>query len=320
MMNRGRLHLSPSEPLFNIGLVSRLTGILPPTLRAWERRYGFPESVRTRGGQRLFSDEEVTRLRWVKRQVDSGMQVRQVVLAVRGTAGSEEILETGPFKTPIQTLQAEPSAAALRRRLLDELLKPDLEKADQMLGEGLTFFSIEELTLQVIGPVLAELGRLWQENTITVVAEHLASNYLRQRLLAWMLTGPPTRHANSILLACAPGELHEGNLLMLGVILRRQGWPLIHLGQAVPLSDLGLFVKTNRPSAVVLVALQASTAKTLKTWPKWIIQAAGRPLVAFGGGGFLENPELQKTMPGVYLGSTIPEGLSRLNALLQGMS
>ncbi len=32
-----------NEPLYNIGVVSRMTGISMATLRAWERRYEFPE-------------------------------------------------------------------------------------------------------------------------------------------------------------------------------------------------------------------------------------------------------------------------------------
>jgi DNA-binding transcriptional MerR regulator len=41
------------EPLYNIGVVARMTGISMPTLRAWERRYDFPDSERTAGGHRL---------------------------------------------------------------------------------------------------------------------------------------------------------------------------------------------------------------------------------------------------------------------------
>ena len=52
------------EPLYNIGVVSRMTGISMATLRAWERRYEFPDSERTAGGHRLYSENDVLRLRW----------------------------------------------------------------------------------------------------------------------------------------------------------------------------------------------------------------------------------------------------------------
>jgi DNA-binding transcriptional MerR regulator len=52
--------------------VSRLTGIPPDTLRVWERRYDLVTPMRSEGGGRLYSQEDVTRLSVIKRLVDSG--------------------------------------------------------------------------------------------------------------------------------------------------------------------------------------------------------------------------------------------------------
>ena len=38
-------------------------GVSAPTLRSWERRYGFPRPARTRGGHRRYKPEDVDRLR-----------------------------------------------------------------------------------------------------------------------------------------------------------------------------------------------------------------------------------------------------------------
>ncbi len=68
-----QIHTGSEEPLYNIGVVSRMTKISMATLRAWERRYEFPESKRTMGGHRLYSEKDIIRLRWVKERVDEGM-------------------------------------------------------------------------------------------------------------------------------------------------------------------------------------------------------------------------------------------------------
>ena len=39
------------------------------------------------------------------------------------------------------------------------------------------------------------------------------------------------------MLACVPGELHELGLLMLGVLLRADGWQVAYLGADAPLDD-----------------------------------------------------------------------------------
>ncbi len=45
------------EPLYNIGVVSRMTGISMATLRAWERRYKFPDfGAHGRGASPVFRE------------------------------------------------------------------------------------------------------------------------------------------------------------------------------------------------------------------------------------------------------------------------
>jgi DNA-binding transcriptional MerR regulator len=60
------------ESNYRIGAVSRLTGIPPDTIRVWERRYDLVTPMRSEGGGRLYSQEDVTRLGVIKRLVDSG--------------------------------------------------------------------------------------------------------------------------------------------------------------------------------------------------------------------------------------------------------
>ena len=45
--------------LFPIRDVSRLTGVNPVTLRAWERRYGLIQPIRTESGHRLYSKADI---------------------------------------------------------------------------------------------------------------------------------------------------------------------------------------------------------------------------------------------------------------------
>ncbi len=99
---------------------------------------------------------------------------------------------------------------------------------------------------------------------------------------------------------------------MLGVLLRRQGWPVAYLGQNVPFADLAAFVEQVQPQAMVLVGMLEEPARLLADWPKWIKQTAGRPLVTFAGRAFVIQPELKDRVPGIYLGDTIQAGLEQI--------
>ena len=57
---------------YRIGAVSRLTGISADNLRVWERRYQTVTPARTQSGDRLYSLEDVSRLKLIKKLVDSG--------------------------------------------------------------------------------------------------------------------------------------------------------------------------------------------------------------------------------------------------------
>lgn len=68
---------SPEEqPLFTIGVFSRLTGINSGTLRIWERRYKIASPIRSGArDRRMYSQSDVDRLSLVKALVDSGHPV-----------------------------------------------------------------------------------------------------------------------------------------------------------------------------------------------------------------------------------------------------
>jgi DNA-binding transcriptional MerR regulator len=312
-----------AEPLYNIGAVVRMVGVPEATLRAWERRYGFPQPDRTGGGHRLYSESQVRRLQWVKAQIDDGMQTRQAVRALQALEKEGRIPELPLIsRAAVEWKEESTSLAVFQECLTRILLTHDTERADQMLGEVLALYSLEDLILEVVRPTLADIGRAWEKGRATVATEHLTTHYLRHRLLAWMLTGPMPHRVRPIVLACAPGEWHEGSLLILGALLRRQRWPVAYLGQSVPLSDLATFVEEIRPPAVVFVAMAEEPALALIEWPRWFPESVrgGRPVMTFGGLIFSEQPEWRDKVPGTFLGSTLREGVERLDRLMRDLT
>jgi DNA-binding transcriptional MerR regulator len=308
-----------------------MTGISLATLRAWERRYDFPESKRTSGGHRLYSEHDVMRLRWVKARIDEGMQTAQSITALRHQESTghlvltEQVFNPGYSRPSEQLLtldtrldEIKPVLPLLTHRLIDALSHRDTQAADEIMSEATAATTPEELIISLIAPSLNYFGQLWESGQVSVATEHLATNYLRQRLLMWMLSGPPPQPWPQIVLTCAPSEWHEGSLLILGALLRRRRWPVVYLGQAVPLLDLANFVRDLRPGLVVAVAMTEATALELAEWPRHLPEAnqAGRPIVGYGGRVFVEQPEMRLKVPGIYLGNSFTEGVTTIERLL----
>src|SRR5205823_14430005 len=68
-----RSTLFPYTTLFR-SAVERMLGIAAATVRNWEERYGLVKPERSPGGHRLYSRKQVEQLRFVKEQLDAGLQ------------------------------------------------------------------------------------------------------------------------------------------------------------------------------------------------------------------------------------------------------
>lgn len=307
------------EPLFTIGAVARMTSIAEDTLRIWERRYHFPRTTRTAGGHRLYSQLEVERLQWVKLRIAEGLQPSRAIHALQQAEKRKQIT-LSPQVTPAPSYPAKNDMLLIthQQRLMQALLDYDITTANAIFEELLALYPMEAIILDVISTTLFMIGEAWSSGQLDVAVEHFASNFLHHRMLIWMQTGPPAYHVNSVALACAPGELHEGSLLMLGVLLRRLRWPVIYLGQSLPLTDLASLVQAVRPSIIVFVAMSEITATALADWPHWLatVEESDRPIIAYGGRAFTENPRLAQHIPGLLLGNTLQEGVALLNQTL----
>lgn len=70
--------MDPTEDLYRIGTVAKLTGIAVERLRAWERRYGLAPVHKT-GKTRFYSQDQVQWLQSVKTLIDQGQPISSLV-------------------------------------------------------------------------------------------------------------------------------------------------------------------------------------------------------------------------------------------------
>src|SRR5258707_8842559 len=81
---------SDERPIYGIGAVARMLELSATTIRNWEDRYGGLHPVRSEGGPRLYSREDLERLRFVRDEVAAGASPGDAhrLLAERAAAGS----------------------------------------------------------------------------------------------------------------------------------------------------------------------------------------------------------------------------------------
>jgi DNA-binding transcriptional MerR regulator/methylmalonyl-CoA mutase cobalamin-binding subunit len=252
--------IAPSEPALTIAAVERDTRISKDTLRIWEKRYGFPLPTRDGNGERLYTAEQVERLRHIKRLMDAGHRPGRIVALDLGelrqlddqsdwsggnglSRSNQTTHAISSTSTDLLGLLRSHNPRALRRALMQ-----------QMLTLGLGRFITE-----VVTPLLVDLGDAWSRGRLEVFEEHLCSETLEAvlRCAVTSLPEPQPGAAPRVLLATAPIEAHGLGLLMAESLLGAAGCDCMNLGRQTPLTDMVMGARAHRSD---IVALSFSTA------------------------------------------------------------
>jgi DNA-binding transcriptional MerR regulator len=250
-----------------IGELSRRTGVSVELLRAWEKRYGLLDPDRSDGGFRLYSDEDVARVRSMQAHLADGLAAAEA---------SRRALENGGGEAVAGDLVAQS-----KRELADALAGFSEGRANAVLDRLLGALSVDAVLTDVVLPYLHELGEAWERGEATVAQEHFASNVVRGRLLG-LGRGWGEGSGPQALLACAPGEQHDLGLIAFGIALRNRGWRITYLGQDTPLATIEHEARALKPDRVVLVS--AAPARLAKLSADLARLAKAAPLALAGAG------------------------------------
>lgn len=203
------------------------------------------------------------------------------------------------------------------RVYLDALRAADRRQAlavvEEARGAGL---GLSALYLDVFQPALREIGRLWQENEVSVAEEHLATAITQiamGRLYTefCMATG---RSGRTLLAACTETEKHEIGLRMICDLLELQGWDTTYLGAAVPPDSLVAMVLRDRPDVLALSASIAPHLPQLRSVIQAVRAATGEavPYILVGGCPFLDDDALAQQVGADAMARDTPGAVERL--------
>jgi MerR family transcriptional regulator, light-induced transcriptional regulator len=279
----------------SIGAVSEVLGVPVPTIRSWERRYGFPAPPRTNGRHRRYRTGEMEQLRALRDLITKGLSARDSVARLRNASGVTP--EPDPFD-------------AIVRAAIDLDSVGLVEALDRSAGRS----GVEETIRRVALPAMREIGARWKAGICDVGQEHLATEAVRTWVARQISMAPPTFRRGPIVLACGPNDLHTIGLEAFAAILARRGWSCRVLGAMTPAAALVSAVTSSRALAAVVTAQRGVTRRAAVE----AIDAANTlPAVrVFYAGDAFVTPASRKKVPGLYLGDDVVEGALVLEAAL----
>jgi len=234
-----------------------LLSVSPNTLRAWERRFGFPKPQRSPGRHRLYTYGEVAALR-------------------------DALLEGLSISSAVS--RAREGLAADTSSLIGALASYDRERADVAIEAALSLRSVERSVNEVLLPSLDEVARRHSvESAAWAFAAHWGSDWLRR---ATRLALPPVRELAIVIGDAARDELDTDapHIRALELFCVRAGIRVLGLS-ARGIAGIGDALAVHRPNLVVVAGTYLDD-DVVARWAYAIRQSAGSlPLATFRRGG-----------------------------------
>jgi DNA-binding transcriptional MerR regulator len=234
-----------------------LLNVSPNTLRAWERRFGFPKPQRSPGKHRLFTHGEVAALRDA---LQEGLSISSAVSRAREGLATDS------------------------NSLVGALVSYEGERADHAIEAALALRSVERSVEEVLLPTLDEIVRRYgPESAVWAFASHWGADWLRRAI---RLTPPPVRPISIVIGDATRDELDPDApyLRALELFCARGGVNVLSLS-ARGVSGIGDAVSIHRPDLVVVAGSHLDD-DTIARWAYAIRLAAGAmPIATYRRGG-----------------------------------
>ncbi|PSL36387.1 DNA-binding transcriptional MerR regulator [Planomicrobium soli] len=282
--------------MYNIKAAAKILDMPKVTIRSWETRYDAITPARTESGHRLYSDQNLEDLKWLKIQVqEKGMKISQAVQQLHLSrkkfhAKQDDTREhhNQPYDKQIQELYG---AAA----------EMDTERFNYLLDLNFSLFHYRIVFFSIIAPLMVRIGNEWEKGNITVAHEHLISHIIQQRFNQFFRVFPTAPDLPKALALCPSGEHHQLGLLLFTLFLRENGFSVAYIGPDTPLEGLDELIDKQN---FKLLCMSISNEKMKPVMDNYIDKLAKtNPDMHFiVGGRALKEPEVEGNV--AYLGTS----------------
>lgn len=232
-----------NDELWSMRSVVSRTGISEHTLRAWEKRFGFPQPIRLPSGHRRYTSEDVQRLQLITEAMELGYRAGDVV-----RADPNRLVElVGRTVDP-------PDRPGDEDGWVERILDASARFDRPVVSAEIRHFAAATGTLRFLQervvPLLGEVGERWSLGRLDIRHEHFISEVLDDELRSLRRRLETAGGRGSILLAGLPDEQHALGMQMVALLAASRGVRPHLLGLRVPVSDIAETASTTLTDAV----------------------------------------------------------------------
>lgn len=280
-----------AEELWPMGAVTRRTGISEHTLRAWERRFGFPEPIRLPSGHRRFTADQVRQLLLINRALRCGYRAGDIVPLE--PARIEKLIRESGFGDD----QAEVGLAADRwvEELLVDVVAFDEPAIRRRMAADAAVLGARRFLRERAVPLIDAVGRAWENDDIGIRHEHFVTGILEEFLRELRRPLETSSLGRPVVLASLPGELHGLGLQLVAAEISIAGRKNLLLGPHTPVDEIAATARALDAAAVGLsVSVFAPAGETSGQIARLREALPVKTALWVGGGGAANLDSLPK--------------------------
>ena len=216
---------------FSIKDLENLSGIKAHTIRIWEKRYNLLQPNRTDTNIRNYDLENLQKLLNVTFLNRNGYKIS------KKSKLSSDNIATQVNQLALKANSENHAINSFKLAMLNFDQGIFYDTYNKLRKEK----SFKEIVYEVFIPFLAELGTLWQTDTISIAHEHFVSTLIKQKILLnieKVQNKEQTKASKTFVLYLPMNEIHDIGLLFTTYELVSKGYHCIYLGSSVPITSL----------------------------------------------------------------------------------
>ena len=274
---------------FGINVISTACGVMPHTIRTWEKRYQVFTPERSEGGQRLYSEVDLTKAKLIVALIEQGhtisslarhsLQDLRSLLVVKNGENSE----SDKMLTSVET-----------KKLLHHLANFNIDLVASGLQHLRVSIGVKDFIFKIVLPVMHETERLALKGLYSVTQEHIISTIVRDQLGQINLANEGPNH-DRFALATPEGNLHELPILIAEIICNVNRISTNYLGASHPAECLSEAVNALKCKTIVMGVISSAQwnyEKNIIPYLELIDKyLKNKVIVILGGGSEVDFPE-----------------------------
>jgi len=240
-----------------ISTVSKRSGVKADLVRAWERRYQAVTPTRTAGGHRVYTDQDIARLKLLNQATGNGHSISQIAQFSLDDLKNLLKNESGAIT---QTSNSSAVSACDRVHLAEDYIEKcyaavlafDAKMLESHFENAIVELGSEAFIEHLLTPLLTRIGERWKTGELRPVHEHMTSSVIRSLTYILRNNNPCSADAPRMIVSTPMGQLHELGALLAAIMAELSGWQVTYLGANLPAEEIAAGVKYTGASALTI--------------------------------------------------------------------